>query len=368
MASKDSIKVDELFNKMKEKGLDNIVETFIENKLDSSETLLLLLANDQDLKELIPVVGERLLVKKLLKNVLSVTDTDINEQHEITSPIANVLNSEFTQQEDTELLILKKKPKPSGGQKTLVVEGGSLTIGPTLIESEEYLDKDKDIAKSARIFNKDMKRPLKPYEEAVNTAAGQLALDDPTLLAKRGTLLTKAVEKVRTDGSYTYKKGYSRSESSSSTSSEEDCKHPKRAKLMSDERQKEIQNLSQLISMSEDGIKMRQLELGKAKTVNNYTKCAEITDKIRKLFKEKNDYSKQLAALQKKESKSVWYHKNKASTSAASPQDKPPKTAASGGLKAAFERMSKNNEQSSNIECFNFESSDTSSSGDLDSV
>ena len=38
----------------------------------------------------------------------------------------------------------------------------------------------------------------------------------------------------------------------------------------------------------------------------------------------------------KKESKSVWCHKNKTSTSAASAQDKPPKTAASGGLKDTF--------------------------------
>ena len=62
--------------------------------------------------------------------------------------------------------------------------------------------------------------------------------------------------------------------------------------------------------MAEDNIKIGELELGKAKTVNNYSQCAEISDKIRKVFKEKNDYSKQLAVLQKNESKSVWYHKN----------------------------------------------------------
>lgn len=55
-------------------------------------------------------------------------------------------------------------------------------------ESEEPVNLGNDIAKSARIFNKDMKRPLKPYEEAVNTAAGQLAKDDPTLLVQRGTV------------------------------------------------------------------------------------------------------------------------------------------------------------------------------------
>ena len=36
-----------------------------------------------------------------------------------------------------------------------------------------------------------MKRPLKPYEEAVNTAAAELAKDDPTLLTQRGTVCKK---------------------------------------------------------------------------------------------------------------------------------------------------------------------------------
>ena len=55
-------------------------------------------------------------------------------------------------------------------------------------DSEEPVKLDNDIAKQARIFNKDMKRPVKPYEEAVNTAAAQLAKDNPTLLAQRGTV------------------------------------------------------------------------------------------------------------------------------------------------------------------------------------
>ena len=65
----------------------------------------------------------------------------------------------------------------------------------------------------------------------------------------------------------------------------------------------------------------------------------------------------------------MWYHKNKTSTSVASPQDKPPKTATCGRLKAAFERTEKLNEQSSNIECVNLENdSSDASSGDLDTV
>ena len=46
---------------------------------------------------------------------------------------------------------------------------------------------DSDILRKARIYNKNSGRALKPYEEAVNAAAGTLALNDPTLLARRGT-------------------------------------------------------------------------------------------------------------------------------------------------------------------------------------
>ena len=46
---------------------------------------------------------------------------------------------------------------------------------------------DSDILRKARIRNKNSRRALKPYEEAVNAAAGTLALNDPTLLARRWT-------------------------------------------------------------------------------------------------------------------------------------------------------------------------------------
>ena len=52
-----------------------------------------------------------------------------------------------------------------------------------------YTFLSSDIIEKARIYNKDRKRPVKPYEEAVNAAAGTLALKDPTLLARRGTIV-----------------------------------------------------------------------------------------------------------------------------------------------------------------------------------
>ena len=46
----------------------------IENKLDTEETLKLV--SEDDLKELIPVVGERLLTKKILKQVFPPSDDE----------------------------------------------------------------------------------------------------------------------------------------------------------------------------------------------------------------------------------------------------------------------------------------------------
>ena len=80
---------------------------------------------------------------------------------------------------------------------------------------------------------------------------------------------------------------------------------------METETKREIESLSNLIASTEDSIRTRQLQLSRAKSLTSFTQCAEISEQIRKLFREKNGYCKQLAALQKKESKSGWYYKNK---------------------------------------------------------
>ena len=113
-----------------------------------------------------------------------------------------------------------------------------------------------------------------------------------------GELFTKAVSKVKSDGVYQYKKGSSRSSSQNDSASEE--KPVKRGKLMSTERNREIENLSNLIASVEDSIRTKQLQLSRAKSLTNFTQCSEISEQIRKLFKEKNGYCKQLAVLQKK--------------------------------------------------------------------
>ena len=144
---------------------------------------------------------------------------------------------------------------------------------------------------------------------------------------------------MKADG-YAYKKGFSRSVSSSSNTSSEDEPPVKRAKLSTDERHAEIETISELITTTEDSIKTRRLQLNKAKTVNNFSQCAEISDKIRKLLTEKNDYRKQLVALQKREAKSAWYlHRKpkKVSSDCPKPKMKSDNNSNSGDIRKVFQ-------------------------------
>lgn len=59
------------------------------------------------------------------------------------------------------------------------------------IEEPSQSSVEEDIIQKARIYNKDHKRESTQYEEAVNTAAGKLALDDPGLLCTRGMIFLK---------------------------------------------------------------------------------------------------------------------------------------------------------------------------------
>ncbi|KAI8064120.1 hypothetical protein BDF21DRAFT_346823, partial [Thamnidium elegans] len=66
------------------------------------------------------------------------------------------------------------------------------------------------IVSHATIYGKKTSRPLTSYEEAINHAALELALQNPILISKKGTLFDLAKKKLLQDG-YRYKRGSSRS-------------------------------------------------------------------------------------------------------------------------------------------------------------
>ena len=138
-----------------------------------------------------------------------------------------------------------------------------------------------------------------------------------------GELYDKARETVRS--TYTFKKGYSRSSNSSNSDSETPPPKLKRAKRDSEERKKEVDNLTSLIENVKSHLQIKQKRLEKAKSVKHFKQCDQLTLEIRTLLKkntsEKSDHERQLTAIQKKEAKSLWYHKTKSSK-----KEKKPKT------------------------------------------
>ena len=124
---------------------------------------------------------------------------------------------------------------------------------------------------------------------------------------------------------YTFKKGYSRSSNSSNSDSETPPPKLKRAKRDSEERKKEVDNLTSLIENVKSHLQIKQKRLEKAKSVKHFKQCDQLTLEIRTLLKkntsEKSGHERQLTAIQKKEAKSLWYHKTKSSK-----KEKKPKT------------------------------------------
>ena len=119
---------------------------------------------------------------------------------------------------------------------------------------------------------------------------------------------------------YTFKKGYSRSSNSSNSDSETPPPKLKRAKRDSEERKKEVDNLTSLIENVKSHLQIKQKRLEKAKSVKDLQRD-QLTLEIRTLLKEKSDHERQFTAIQKKEAKSLWYHKTKSSK-----KEKKPKT------------------------------------------
>ena len=117
-----------------------------------------------------------------------------------------------------------------------------------------------------------------------------------------------AQQKVASDG-YLFVKGKSRSSSSQSESDESSKK--KRKKTDADERAREITVLNENISTLESCLKYKQQMLDKAQSVNNFKLYDEINGDIITVRKEKRIAESQLAAINKKEVKSEWYHSKK---------------------------------------------------------
>ena len=112
---------------------------------------------------------------------------------------------------------------------------------------------------------------------------------------------------------YDFKKGYSRSKSSS-TDSDERNEEPekKRKKIMTAERLQEIESISEVLKGTTDQIAIKRQRLERGKRENDFTLCDQLNSSIVALLVEKRNYERQLLALKRKEAKSKSHHIKKA--------------------------------------------------------
>ena len=126
----------------------------------------------------------------------------------------------------------------------------------------------------------------------------------PTSAVFKGKLLNKAKEKVKVD--YLFAKGKSRSKGAESP---EISQKAKRAKVHAEERSHQIQMMQEDLGLLGALLSFKQKQLERACCVSNFKQCDVICKEMMEIRKERASVDQQIAALVKKEAKSLWYHK-----------------------------------------------------------
>ncbi|CAO3638863.1 unnamed protein product [Cunninghamella echinulata] len=206
------------------------------------------------------------------------------------------------------------------------------TTNLSLPTSTDIMKKDMSqdiIVSHATIYGKNTKRQLTNYEQAINQASVELALQDPSLLIQKGKLFDMAKKKLLEEG-YSYKRGKSRSKltihsklsrtttkntypSSINSSLLKDNnnnnnnksvitkKHQKR----SDKAQKQSEKRLQLIQQLE--LELRQMrQIIKNKPINKSFSSQEL-HRREDLIKSKKRLSVEISKLKAQERKHQWY-------------------------------------------------------------
>lgn len=145
---------------------------------------------------------------------------------------------------------------------------------------------------------------LSNYQNAINEASCELAIQDPSLLTRRGDLLNRARLAVQQKG-YNYVKGKSRSKRFASPPSETPL--PRRSKISAEVRQKRISALEEDIANLEQQIHFKNKRLQQAENVKNYKLCEEITEEVQVITRQKRELKEELRMFQEKERKAHWY-------------------------------------------------------------
>ena len=178
---------------------------------------------------------------------------------------------------------------------------------------------DEKIRAQAVIYRKEGKRPLTDYQKQINDAAGDIAVRDPSILArKKSELMEAAKDEVYASG-YKFKKGRSRSKRFLSSSS---SNTPKRQNLNKDIRESRINDIKEEIEDINRRISFKEKRVSAAENMKNYKTCDEITGEISELKTKRHELESELKELQKKDKRARKYevsHGRSQSSTPASP-------------------------------------------------
>lgn len=158
-------------------------------------------------------------------------------------------------------------------------------------------------------------KSLSTYHTAMNKAAEELCLKNPSLLWQRGTLLENA-RKVVNESGYIYKKGQSRSKSFNPPT--ESSSSAKRPKVGAQEREKRIADVAEDLKDISDRMSFNDKRRVAAESSRNYKLCDELTEEKGSLKARKRELEAEMAALTKKSKRAEKYKKKGSSSGSAS--------------------------------------------------
>ena len=173
--------------------------------------------------------------------------------------------------------------------------------------SEEYKQQIRD---KAYIYKKTESRDLTEFETRVNMAAGELCLNDISLINRRGDLLEKARKRVADEG-YNFKKGFSRSKVYGRIETSSTAKRPKYEKEMRDERMKSIEEELQDITRL---MQFKEKRLTQAESSKSYKLCEQVTEEIMNLKSKKNELMTEKRLFERKKTRAAKRIRKKGST------------------------------------------------------
>ena len=145
------------------------------------------------------------------------------------------------------------------------------------------------IRRQSKIYGRNSNRALTKYQSEINDDAYGLALESPVLLESRQQLLQEARKKVD-EGGYSYKKGKSRSKSSTPTYNET----PKHSVTTESIRQTRIVQMQEDIKGISERLQYKINRRDQASAVHNCKLCDQLMEEITHLKHRKRKYESEL--------------------------------------------------------------------------